>query len=116
MKAVSERLKSALSEMQSRPAGGIRASGKAEGGKPEADAFRSAVQSGLSKVGRSAASNAGRAALNSPIGPMVGGAATAVPASVARALIGGLKHDLPAHDAELRRLVPQKLLSFRKVN
>ena len=39
---------------------------------------------------------------------------TSVPASVGRALIGGLKHDLPADDAELRRLVPQKLLSFRE--
>ena len=39
---------------------------------------------------------------------------TAVPANIARALIGGLKHDLPADDAELRRLVPQKLLSFRE--
>lgn len=42
------------------------------------------------------------------------GLVTAVPASIARALIGGLKHDLPADDAELRRLVPQKLLSFRE--
>lgn len=42
------------------------------------------------------------------------GLVTAVPASVARALIGGLKHDLPAHDEELRRLVPQRLLSFRE--
>ena len=41
------------------------------------------------------------------------GLVTAVPASIARALIGGLKHDLPADDAELRRLVPQHLLSFR---
>jgi uncharacterized protein YbjT (DUF2867 family) len=39
---------------------------------------------------------------------------TAVPANIARALIGGLKHDLPADDAELRRLVPQQLLSFRE--
>ena len=38
---------------------------------------------------------------------------TAVPASIAGALIGGLKHDLPADDAELRRLVPQALLGFR---
>jgi len=30
----------------------------------------------------------------------------------ARALIGGLKHDLPADDAELRRLVPLKPLTF----
>ncbi len=42
------------------------------------------------------------------------GLVTAVPASIASALIGGLKHDLPADDAELRRLVPQKLLSFRE--
>lgn len=39
---------------------------------------------------------------------------TAVPANIARALIGGLKHDLPADDGELRRLVPQRLLSFRE--
>lgn len=42
------------------------------------------------------------------------GLVTAVPASIARALIGGLKHDLPADDAALRRLVPQELLSFRE--
>lgn len=39
---------------------------------------------------------------------------TAVPANIARALIGGLRHDLPADDAALRRLVPQKLLGFRE--
>lgn len=42
------------------------------------------------------------------------GLVTAVPANIARALIGGLKHDLPADDAELRRLVPQRLLGFRE--
>ncbi|MFO1414281.1 MAG: SDR family oxidoreductase [Burkholderiales bacterium] len=42
------------------------------------------------------------------------GLVTAVPATIARALIGGLKHDIPAADAELRRLVPQSLLSFRQ--
>ncbi|NWG73052.1 MAG: SDR family oxidoreductase [Rubrivivax sp.] len=42
------------------------------------------------------------------------GLVTAVPANIARALIGGLKHDLPAHDAEIRRLVPQRLLDFRE--
>jgi uncharacterized protein YndB with AHSA1/START domain len=41
------------------------------------------------------------------------GLVTAVPASIAGALIGGLKHDIPAHDAEIRRLVPQPLLDFR---
>jgi len=40
------------------------------------------------------------------------GLVTSVPASIARALIGGLKHDIPAHDAELRALVPQRLLTF----
>jgi len=39
---------------------------------------------------------------------------TTVPASIARALIGGLKHDIPAHDAPLRELVPQRLLTFRE--
>jgi hypothetical protein len=39
---------------------------------------------------------------------------TSVPANIARALIGGLKHDLPADDAELRRLVPLQLMSFRE--
>jgi uncharacterized protein YbjT (DUF2867 family) len=39
---------------------------------------------------------------------------TTVPASVARALIGGLKHDIPAEDAQLRALVPQRLLTFRE--
>lgn len=42
------------------------------------------------------------------------GLVTAVPANIARALIGGLKHDLPADDAPLRRLVPLKLLTFRE--
>jgi len=42
------------------------------------------------------------------------GFVTAVPANIARALIGGLKHDIPAADAELRRIVPQSLLSFRQ--
>jgi len=39
---------------------------------------------------------------------------TTVPANIARALIGGLKHDIPADDGELRRLVPQRLLTFRE--
>jgi uncharacterized protein YbjT (DUF2867 family) len=38
---------------------------------------------------------------------------TTVPANIARALIGGLKHDIPAHDAPLRELVPQRLLDFK---
>jgi hypothetical protein len=42
------------------------------------------------------------------------GLVTAVPANIARALIGGLKHDIPAHDEALRRLVPQSLLTFRE--
>ncbi len=42
------------------------------------------------------------------------GLVTAVPANIARALIGGLKHDLPADDAALRRMVPLRLLSFRE--
>ena len=42
------------------------------------------------------------------------GLVTAVPANIARALIGGLKHDLPARDEALRRLVPQRLLTFRE--
>lgn len=39
---------------------------------------------------------------------------TTVPANIARALIGGLKHDIPANDARLRELVPQKLLTFKE--
>ncbi len=39
---------------------------------------------------------------------------TTVPFSVASALIGGLKHDIPAHDEALRALVPQRLLTFRE--
>ncbi len=39
---------------------------------------------------------------------------TAVPTNIARALIQGLKHDLPADDAALRRLVPQRLLTFKE--
>jgi len=42
------------------------------------------------------------------------GLVTAVPTPVARALIGGLKHDFEAKDAEARALVPQHLLSVRE--
>jgi uncharacterized protein YbjT (DUF2867 family) len=42
------------------------------------------------------------------------GLVTSVPASIARALVGGLKYDIPANDTELRALVPQKLLTFRE--
>jgi uncharacterized protein YbjT (DUF2867 family) len=42
------------------------------------------------------------------------GLVTSVPASIARALIGGLKHDIPANDAALRALVPQPLLTFEQ--
>jgi uncharacterized protein YbjT (DUF2867 family) len=42
------------------------------------------------------------------------GLVTAVPTPVARALIGGLKHDFEADDAEARALVPQQLLSVRE--
>jgi uncharacterized protein YbjT (DUF2867 family) len=42
------------------------------------------------------------------------GLITSVPTNIARALIGGLRHDLPADDAQLRRLVPQQLMSFRE--
>ena len=42
------------------------------------------------------------------------GLVTAVPANIARALIQGLKHDIPAADAELRALVPQRLLTFKE--
>jgi uncharacterized protein YbjT (DUF2867 family) len=42
------------------------------------------------------------------------GLVTAVPAPIARALVGGLKHDLPADDAALRRMVPQRLLGLRE--
>ncbi len=42
------------------------------------------------------------------------GLVTAVPANIARALIGGLKHDIPARDAALRALVPQRLLTYRE--
>lgn len=39
---------------------------------------------------------------------------TTVPAPIARALIGGLKHDIPADDAAVRALVPQRLLTFKE--
>ena len=39
---------------------------------------------------------------------------TTVPANIARALIGGLKHDIPADDAALRALVPQRRLTFKE--
>jgi uncharacterized protein YbjT (DUF2867 family) len=39
---------------------------------------------------------------------------TAVPTPVARALIGGLRHDFAANDAELRQIVPQRLLGFEE--
>ena len=39
---------------------------------------------------------------------------TSVPASVVRPLIDGLRHDLPAHDAEIRRLLPIPLHTYRE--
>ena len=42
------------------------------------------------------------------------GLVTAVPAPIARALIGGMGHDLYADDAQLRRLVPQRLMTLRE--
>src|SRR4029078_13726697 len=42
------------------------------------------------------------------------GLITSVPTKIARALIGGLKHDLPADHAQLRPLVPQQLMTFRE--
>ncbi len=42
------------------------------------------------------------------------GLITSVPANIARALIQGLSHDIPADDAALRGLVSQRLLSFRE--
>jgi uncharacterized protein YbjT (DUF2867 family) len=42
------------------------------------------------------------------------GLVTTVPTSVARALIGGLAHDIPADPEPLRRLLPQRLLDFRE--
>lgn len=42
------------------------------------------------------------------------GLVTSVPASIARALIGGLKHDLPADIGPIQALVPQRLMSFRE--
>lgn len=41
------------------------------------------------------------------------GLTTAVPGDIARALIGGLRHDFSADDSALRRLVPQPLLGVR---
>ncbi|UCQ49961.1 SDR family oxidoreductase [Edwardsiella ictaluri] len=37
---------------------------------------------------------------------------TSVPTSIARALIEGLKHDLPADDAAITQLIPQTLIGF----
>jgi hypothetical protein len=42
------------------------------------------------------------------------GLTTAVPANVARALIGGLRHDFHADDHRIRQLVPQHLLDVRE--
>lgn len=42
------------------------------------------------------------------------GLVTAVPANIAKALIGGLRHDFSADDAALRALVPQQLLNVRE--
>lgn len=39
---------------------------------------------------------------------------TTVPTNIARALIEGLKHDIPANDAEIRQLIPQRLMTFRE--
>jgi hypothetical protein len=42
------------------------------------------------------------------------GLVTTVPTPVARALIGGLAHDIPADPEPLRALVPQRLLDYRQ--
>jgi uncharacterized protein YbjT (DUF2867 family) len=42
------------------------------------------------------------------------GLVTSVPTPVARALIGGLAHDLPSDPAPLRELLPQRLLDYRE--
>jgi uncharacterized protein YbjT (DUF2867 family) len=42
------------------------------------------------------------------------GLVTTVPTPVARALIGGLVHDIPADPEPLRALVPQRLLDYRQ--
>ena len=42
------------------------------------------------------------------------GLVTVVPANIARALIGGLRHDFTADDRPLRELVPQHLLGVRE--
>ena len=39
---------------------------------------------------------------------------TSVPASVARPLIDGLRHDLPADDSDIRRLIPIELHTYRE--
>jgi uncharacterized protein YbjT (DUF2867 family) len=39
---------------------------------------------------------------------------TSVPASVVRPLIDGLRHDLPADDGEIRRLIPLDLYTYRE--
>lgn len=39
---------------------------------------------------------------------------TTVPTNIARALIEGLKHDIPANDERIRALIPQHLLNFRE--
>lgn len=40
------------------------------------------------------------------------GLVTAVPSNIGRALVDGLRHDIPANDAPLRALIPQPLLGF----
>jgi uncharacterized protein YbjT (DUF2867 family) len=42
------------------------------------------------------------------------GLVTSVPANIARALIDGLKYNIPAHDEPLRQLIPQRLLTFKE--
>lgn len=117
MQAVSERLKSALAEMQSKPkATGLRASGTADDG-----GFRSAVQSGIAKVGRGASiagseiargarANVGnitdaataapdaarRGAMNSPVGGLI----TSAPA------VGGMALDQVARVADIPGVKP----------
>jgi len=117
MQAVSERLKSALAEMQSKPkATGLSARGTADDG-----GFRSAVQSGIAKVGRGASiagseiargarANVGnitdaaaaapdaarRGAMNSPVGRLI----TSAPA------VGGMALDQVARVADIPGVKP----------
>ncbi len=85
-----------------------------DAGGPEVCSYEDMMRAMASAVGRRAPVILPVPVLTPRLSSYWLGLTTAVPANIARALIGGLKHDFTADDAALRALVPQQLLSVRE--